>query len=238
MAGAAATARIRKRRGCVDNFRFHFLLQANPDGRKKAESGISWRKNTDTDNGACSANAYGVDLNRNFNWRFGQVADGSSGNPCEVTYRGPASQSENEVQNVVRYIVGTPGTGGTYSGGVLPDRRTDTGAAPSRLSRDVPRHPQLLAAGVVAVGEYQTAAPNGPALRTLGRRLAYFNSYRPVQWIGLYAADGTNTDTVYGVSGAPSYTIELGQEFFEDCPTSSRRRIRRTSTRSSTPRAI
>ena len=35
----------------LDNFRFHFLLQANPDGRKKAESGISWRKNTDTDNG-------------------------------------------------------------------------------------------------------------------------------------------------------------------------------------------
>src|SRR6476661_9079951 len=62
-------------------------------------------------------------------------------------------------------------------------------------------------------------APNGPALRTLGRRLAYFNNYRPVQWIGMYAADGTNTDTVYGVSGAPSYTIELGQEFFEDCST-------------------
>ena len=63
------------------------------------------------------------------------------------------------------------------------------------------------------------AAPNGNALRTLGRRLAYFNGYAPRQWIGLYPADGTNTDTVYGLTGAPSYTIELGQEFFEDCPT-------------------
>lgn len=49
--------------------------------------------------------------------------------------------------------------------------------------------------------------------------MAYFNNYRPVQWTGLYEADGTNTDTVYGVTGAPSYTIELGQQFFEDCST-------------------
>ena len=57
------------------------------------------------------------------------------------------------------------------------------------------------------------------ALRTLGRRLEYFNGYEPKQWIGLYPADGTNTDTVYGITGAPSYTIELGQAFFESCST-------------------
>jgi carboxypeptidase T len=41
----------------LDNFRFHLVLQAKPDGRKKAESGLSWRKNVDNLNGVCSTNA-------------------------------------------------------------------------------------------------------------------------------------------------------------------------------------
>jgi hypothetical protein len=205
----------------LDNFRFHFILQANPDGRKKAESGLSWRKNTDTDNGSCSANAYGVDLNRNFTWRFGTVPGGSSGNPCDSTYRGPGAASEEEVQDILRYAIGTQGSDGVYRGGVLPDRRADnaTGSAPADyrgLFLDIHSFSQL----VLWPWAYtSTNAPNAIPLRTLGRRLAYFNDYRPVQWTGLYEADGTNTDTVYGVTGAPSYTIELGQEFFEDCST-------------------
>lgn len=203
----------------LDNFRFHFILQANPDGRKKAESGLSWRKNTDTDNGVCSANAYGVDLNRNFTWRFGTVSGGSSGDPCDSTYRGPAAASEEEVQNILRYVIGTRGSDGVFTGGVLADRRTDTGTAPADyrgMFLDIHSYSQL----VLWPWAYtSTAAPNAVPMRTLGRRLAYFNGYRPVQWTGLYEADGTNTDTVYGTTGAPSYTIELGQEFFEDCAT-------------------
>jgi hypothetical protein len=203
----------------LDNFRFHFVLQANPDGRKKAESGLSWRKNTDIDNGTCSANAYGVDLNRNFTWRFGTVSGGSSSNPCDVNYRGPSAASEEEVQNILRYAIGTSQSDGSFSGGVLADRRTDTGIAPSDyrgLLLDIHSFSQL----VLWPWAYtSSASPNAARLRTLGRRLAYFNGYRPVQWTGLYLADGTITDTVYGNTGAPSYTIELGQEFFEDCST-------------------
>lgn len=203
----------------LDNFRFHFLLQSNPDGRKRAESGISWRKNTNDADGACSSTTYGVDLNRNFSWRFGTVPDGSSGDPCNVEFRGSSAVSENETANIMRYIVGTPGSGGTYSGGVLADRRTDTGTAPADyrgMFLDIHSFSRLVLWPWAYTG---AAAPNMGQLRTLGRRLAYFNNYRPVQWTGLYAADGTNTDTIYGISGAPSYTIELGQEFFEDCPT-------------------
>ena len=203
----------------LDNFRFHLILQANPDGRKKAESGLSWRKNTDTDNGTCSANAYGVDLNRNFSWHFGTVSGGSSSNACDATYRGPSAVSEEEVQNIMRYAIGTRGSNGVYTGGVLSDRRTDTGVAPSDyrgMLLDIHSYSQL----VLWPWAYtNNAAPNASALRTLGRRLAYFNNYKPVQWTGLYEADGTNTDTVYGITGAPSYTIEMGKEFFEDCST-------------------
>ncbi|MUV15484.1 M14 family zinc carboxypeptidase [Noviluteimonas gilva] len=203
----------------MDNFRFHFILQANPDGRKKAESGLSWRKNVDTANGTCSANAYGIDLNRNFPWRFGQVPNGSSGDPCAATYRGPSSMSEPETQALMRYIVGTPNSQGVYEGGVLPDLRTDTGVAPTTypgLFLDIHSFSQLV---LWPWANTSASAPNMTDLRTLGRRLAYFNGYRPVQWIGMYPADGTNTDAVYGATGAPSYTIELGQSFFEDCAT-------------------
>ena len=201
----------------VDTFRFHFILQGNPDGRKKAESGLSWRKNTNTDNGVCSANNYGVDLNRNFPWQWAQTPGGSSSNPCASNYRGPSVTSEAETQNMLRYIVGTRGSTGTYSGGALPDFRTDTGAAPSDyrgMFLDIHSAARL----VLWPWAWSNAtAPNATALRTLGRRLAYFNSYQPKQWIGLYPADGTNTDTVYGITGAPSYTLELGQAFFETC---------------------
>ena len=170
----------------LDNFRFHFLLQANPDGRKKAESGMSWRKNTDTDNGMCSANAYGVDLNRNFTWRFG-TGGRRLERQCRATRRiaGPASPSEEEVAErccatssarraaAARYAAACCPTGAP-----IPAPRRPTTAGCSSTST---------ASRSWCCGRGPTPpprAPNAAALRTLGRRLAYFNSYRPVQWIG------------------------------------------------------
>jgi hypothetical protein len=115
----------------VDHVDFRFVLQANPDGRKKAESGISWRKNTDTTNGACggtpgSSAQPGIDLNRNFPFHWNTTnGQGSSGTKCNLTYRGPTAASETETQNLVGYVAGTLGTNSAYSGGVLPDRRPD-----------------------------------------------------------------------------------------------------------------
>lgn len=205
----------------LDNFKFDLVLQANPDGRKKAESGLSWRKNVDDLNGTCSASDYGIDLNRNFNFRWNSVAGGSSGDACNVEYRGPASMSEAETRNLLRYIAGAPDSSGVYRGGVLPDRRNDdtVSAAPGNyqgLFLDLHSYSQR----VLWPWSFSSSVPpNGQPLRTLGRRLAYFNGYRPQQWIGMYAADGTDTDAVYGRTGAPSYTLEIGQSFFEDCNT-------------------
>jgi len=205
----------------VDNFKFDLVLQANPDGRKKAESGLSWRKNVDNLNGTCSATDYGIDLNRNFNFRWNSVSGGSSSNACDVTYHGPASMSEAETRNLLRYVAGSPDSSGVYRGGVLPDRRNDdtVSAAPGNyqgIFLDLHSYSQLVLWPWSFTG---TAPPNAGPLRTLGRRLAYFNGYKPEQWIGLYAADGTDTDAVYGRLGAPSYTIEFGVTFFEDCNT-------------------
>lgn len=205
----------------LDNFRFHLVLQANPDGRKKAEAGLSWRKNVDNLNGTCSTNAYGVDLNRNFPFRWNSAPGGSSGNPCVGNYRGPARTSEPESANLLRYIAGSPDSSGVYRGGVLPDRRGDAtaSAAPGDyrgLFVDLHSYARMV---LWPWSHTSSAPPNATPLRTLGRRMAWFNGYSPRQWTGLYVADGTTTDTVYGLLGAPSYTLEMGVSFFESCST-------------------
>ncbi len=203
----------------MDNYVFYLVLQANPDGRKKAETGLSWRKNVNNSNGSCSASAIGTDLNRNFPFHWNTVSGGSSGNACAETYRGPTPQSEPETQNLMRLVAGTPGAGGAYSGGLFPDRRGDaaTSAAPDDyqgLFMDIHSFSQLV---LWSWGDTTSPAPNGTALRTFGRRMAFFNGYRPQQSNELYGTDGTTDDTMYGLLGVPSYTIELGVSFFESC---------------------
>jgi PKD repeat protein len=205
----------------MDNYTFYLVLQANPDGRKKAETGLSWRKNVNNTNGSCSANSVGIDLNRNFPFHWNTVAGGSSGNACVETYRGPLAQSEPETQNLMRLVAGTPNASGVYSGGLFPDRRSDgnTSAAPDDyqgMFLDIHSYSQLV---LWSWGDTTSPAPNSTALRTLGRRMAYFNGYRPQQSNELYGTDGTTDDTMYGLLGVPSYTIELGVSFFESCST-------------------
>lgn len=205
----------------LDSYRFHLVLQGNPDGRKKAEAGASWRKNVNNTNGSCSATGYGVDLNRNFPFRWNSAAGGSSGDPCVGNYRGPQRQSEPETQNLLRYIAGVPDANGVYRGGVFPDRRADaiTSAAPVD-TRGVFIDLHSYAKMVLWPWAHTTSsAADAVALRTMGRRLAWFNGYSPRQWVGLYVADGTNTDAMYGLLGVPSYTIEMGVAFFESCST-------------------
>lgn len=51
----------------LDHHEIHLMLQTNPDGRKQAETGLLWRKNTN--NNYCSnTNDRGADLNRNFDF--------------------------------------------------------------------------------------------------------------------------------------------------------------------------
>ena len=52
----------------LDHHEVHLMLQTNPDGRKKAESGLSWRKNTNQAYCGATSNTRGADLNRNFSF--------------------------------------------------------------------------------------------------------------------------------------------------------------------------
>ena len=210
----------------VDHVDFHFVLEANPDGRKKAESGISWRKNTNTVDGFCAATPSsssqpGIDLNRNFPFHWSTVPNGSSGTKCSLTFRGTSAGSEPETQNLVTYLAGTPGPTGDYAGGLFPDRRGDASALPAPddypgLFFDIHSYSKLV---LWPWGDTMTPSANADSFTSIGRRLAFFNGYEPMQSVGLYPTDGTTDDTFYGLLGAPSFTIELGVAFFESCTT-------------------
>lgn len=83
----------------------HSIVYVNPDGRNVAENYPDeyWRKNIDPKAGCSSG--YGVDINRNFDFMWGDL-DGASDNPCDEDYHGKSADSEPETQAVVNYARG------------------------------------------------------------------------------------------------------------------------------------
>jgi PKD repeat protein len=190
----------------LDHHEIHLMLQANPDGRKHAETGLLWRKNTNN-NYCANTNSRGADLNRNFQFQWG-CCGGSSSNPCSDTYRGASAASEPETQAVQNYVLAN-----------FPDLREPPIGAAAPLTTtgiyiDIHSYSQLV---LWPWGFTSTPTGNNTELVTLGRKFAYFNGYTPQQAIDLYITDGTTDDFVYGEIGLPAYTFELGTDFFQAC---------------------
>lgn len=193
----------------VDHHEVHLSLQSNPDGREKAQTGLSWRKNTNQNACGTTSNLRGIDLNRNYPFAWG-CCNGSSGSQCSDTYRGTAPASEPETQAIRDYVAS-----------IFPDQRADdlNAAAPSDATGiflDVHSYSELI---LWPWGFTADLAPNSTALQTLGRKFAWFNDYFPEQSIGLYPTDGTTDDFAYGDLGLAAYTFELGTSFFQNCGT-------------------
>ncbi|KOV69836.1 peptidase M14 [Streptomyces sp. MMG1121] len=91
--------RIRK---IVDSTELWFVLSANPDGYDytfKSPQARLWRKNLRDVNGDGVIGAGdGVDLNRNFPYKWGYDDEGSSPDPTSETYRGASPESEPETK--------------------------------------------------------------------------------------------------------------------------------------------
>ncbi|MDN3256983.1 M14 family metallopeptidase [Streptomyces sp. MA25(2023)] len=91
--------RIRK---LVDSTELWFLLSANPDGYDYTFEDTDnrlWRKNLRDVNGdGAIGTGDGVDLNRNFAYKWGYDDEGSSPNPTSQTYRGAGPNSEPETK--------------------------------------------------------------------------------------------------------------------------------------------
>jgi len=196
----------------VDYARMYVVPMSNPDGRKKAETGLLWRKNPDSDDGCGNPSYWGVDLNRNssFKWNTCSSSGCGSNDPCAETYRGPSAASEPETMAIQNAVLG-----------LFPDQRgpNDTDAAPADATGILITLHSYSKLVLWPWGWTSTPAPNSAQLATIGTKLATYNGYTPEQSDTLYPTDGTTDDWAYGTLGIASYTFEMGTTFFQDCAT-------------------
>ena len=190
----------------LDHHEIHVLLQANPDGRKHAETGDSWRKNTNENYCGPTSSDRGADLNRNFDFEWA-CCGGSSGSQCDTTYRGPSPASEPETQAVQTYIAST-----------FPDWRDDdlTSPAPDHATGIFIDVHSFGGDVLTAFGWQDPPPPNDTQILRLGRKFSNFTGYY-ARLGSVYTVDGATKDWGYGRMGMPAFTFELGTEFFQDC---------------------
>ncbi|MFC6616961.1 M14 family zinc carboxypeptidase [Deinococcus radiophilus] len=189
----------------LDSQEFYLVFQANPDGRARAEQGRLWRKNVNT-RFCGTGSTPGVDLNRNFPFRWN--TGGSSSDPCNETFMGPSAGSETETQALMGLMRQ-----------LFPDRRNDDLTSPAPADTmgiyiDIHSYSRL---NLWPFGSTSTKPPNSAAMENLGRKFSYYNGHKPMQAVGLYPASGGTDEFAYGTLGVASYTLELGDAFFEDC---------------------
>lgn len=185
----------------VDNREIWVMPFANPDGHIYAAYRVDWRKNVDDSQSTCPAssppNSFGIDLNRNYDHKWGTI--GASSDPCHLTYRGPAAFSEPETQ-AIRDLV--------------QDQQFNLVISLHSFG-DLILYPW---------GYTLSRAPNAADLLDVAAVLASFNSYTPQQSSSLYPTSGDTCDWVYGTQGTPCFTFEIGSGFTEnyfwpDCET-------------------
>jgi hypothetical protein len=201
----------------LDYFKIAVVPVVNPDGRNLAEEGFLWRKNTNPNPPPGEAAApfpdYGVDLNRNFDEKWGEIEGGSSNDPAEFDYRGTEPFSEPETQAVRDYVTS-----------LFPDQKPpgDFEAAPNDATGVFLDFHSFGNLALYPPGSTDLPAGNKKELETLGRKFGYFSgvdgeAYNVTQWIdGLYASDGDSMSWVYDELGISSHTLELGTKFFQD----------------------
>ena len=200
----------------LDNTEIHVVPVLNPDGRKLAEQGYLWRKNTNPNPPESEDPApfpsYGVDLNRNYDAAWGEVPGGSSGDPGSAVYRGSAPFSEPETQAARDYLLS-----------IFPDQKPDDPDDPapedtSGVYLDVHSYGRLILYPKAVDGD---PAPNLEGLRNLGLKFGYLTglegeTYNVQGSEELYETDGTTDAWVYDTFGVAAYTPEIGTAFFQD----------------------
>eukprot|EP00535_Pseudo-nitzschia_heimii_P010999 CAMPEP_0197197024 /NCGR_PEP_ID=MMETSP1423-20130617/32656_1 /TAXON_ID=476441 /ORGANISM="Pseudo-nitzschia heimii, Strain UNC1101" /LENGTH=1102 /DNA_ID=CAMNT_0042650839 /DNA_START=109 /DNA_END=3418 /DNA_ORIENTATION=- len=228
----------------LEQTEIHWIPYLNPDGRIVAETeeplrrknmNDEWTGNVD-DSLVCPADAFGVDLNRNLPYEWGND-EGSSDKPCSYDSRGSGPGSEPETQALVRYatrIFPAPqrrssalnSAGTDYNVAHTPGLSMD-----GESSRRWKGYDPLTTRGVFADihsygrvyiypwGNANAVSPNDAAFRSA---MGHVESMTGNAALGpgpnhYGAASGATDDWAYGVLGAFSMTWELGSEFHEPC---------------------
>jgi carboxypeptidase T len=173
----------------VDENEIWIVPMLNPDGAEYDIQGGSygyWRKNM-RDNGDGST---GVDLNRNYSKWFG--GPGSSGNPSDETYRGPAAFSEPETQAIRNFFdahdVSVALSYHTYGELVLYPNNGDYSEVPDTTDRQV--------------------------FRLMGQQMGNLTGYTDQPGYNLYLSSGEMVDWMYYTHGVFGFTIEMSPDTF------------------------
>lgn len=172
-------------RNIIETREFHLIPMVNPDGLEYDIAGSrykSWRKNrVQNGNGT-----YGVDLNRNYAFKWG--TGGSSNNPSSDTYMGPRPFSEPETAALKKYI------------------ETHTNIS---ILLSFHTFSELI---LYPWGHTKNAIANArdqQLYETMAKTMSKWNNYKPMSSSSLYVASGDLTDWSYGEHGIISFTFEL-----------------------------
>ncbi len=164
------------------------LPNVNPDGTEfdVAQGTYRWWRKNRRHN---ADGSYGVDLNRNFGYRWG--GPGASSATTSETYRGRASFSEPETAAIRDFVEQHPNLRTsifmhTYSELILWPYGYTNEPLPADMK---PEDEQI----------FQTA----------GKAMAQLNGYRPLQSSQLYVTSGSSDDWLYGTQGIYAWTFEL-----------------------------
>jgi murein tripeptide amidase MpaA len=176
-------------RQLVDDAVIYVLPLINPDGYEYSRDvDRMWRKNRrDNEGSSC----WGVDVNRNYPYGWG--GQGSSGDPCSETYRGPEALSEPESTALVDFFIATPNIKGhitfhSYGQLIL---------YPFGHDYVLPPEPDLSAFVELSAGM-------ADAIYSV-----HGKAYTDQPTYDLYLCSGITSDWVYGDQGILSWTIEL-----------------------------
>lgn len=173
----------------VEQREIYVLPNVNPDG---GEYDIAdgtyryWRKNRRPN----PDGSFGVDLNRNYGYRWG-CCGGSSPVPGSETYRGPAPFSEPETQTVRDFVAAHPDITVAISFHTFGELILyPYGYTYDDLPEDM--HPD-----------------DHRVFLTLAESMAATNGYRPQQASDLYITSGDTVDWLYGEKGVFGFTFEM-----------------------------
>lgn len=180
-AGDAAVRRL------LDGAQIYIMPLLNPDGLEFSIHTYRWWRKNRHYNGNFS---WGVDLNRNWGFKWGYDDQGSSPDPNGEAFRGSGPFSEPETDALRLFMQGHPPTGAVFYHNfgqkILYPWEYTAEPAPDQAEM----------AAIAVEMSRRMAAVSGRVYRAGGQEI-------------LYPTNGGACDWVYGTFAAPSFTIEL-----------------------------
>lgn len=176
----------------IENWNIWIVPMLNVDGNNIVWTQDNWwRKNARAQNN----NTYGVDINRNYAFKWNSC-NGSSGSTASDTYRGASAASEPETQALIK----------------LADAVIPTAYLSYHSYSELVIYPYGCKG--VFTGENELLSRIGSELAKMLPSDSGGDTYTPgTPWQLLYSVDGDSAGHMFGEFGALSFTFEVNQEF-------------------------